>query len=161
MNMLQRIAAIFTEPKAEDMIMHFVASKLRTSDAHLLVTDEAMQTVYARLASTLACAYNGELLPVESDMENIVGREVIMCHSTFNLPLVKQVALRATHVILVVEYFDASAQYVESMSAIEAECGCKIDLAFMEEGDGPVSPYSPTESHYLGHKIRRMVRKLQ
>ncbi|MNQ62691.1 hypothetical protein D3C85_770460 [compost metagenome] len=161
MNMLQRIAAIFTEPKAEDMIMHFVAAKLQTSTAHLLVTDEAMQTVYARLASTLACAYNGELLPVESDMESIVGHEVIMVHSTLNLPLLKAVALRASHVILVVEYLDTSVEYVESMAAIAAECGSVIDFAYMEEGEGPASPYSPTESHYLGHKIRRMVKRLQ
>lgn len=159
MNILQRLAAVFAEPKAEDMVMHFVVAHLQTSAANLLVTDPEMQSAYARLASTLACAYNGELLPIESDMDRVTGGEAIVIHSTFNPSLVKRVALRVTHLILVVEYFDTSACYAELLADIEVECGCKIDFAFIEEGCGAVRPYSPTESHYLGHKIRRMVRQ--
>lgn len=159
MNILRSLANVFAKPKAEDVVMHFVIEKLETDNAQVLVTDTAMHPVYTRLASGLAQAATGELLQVESSIANIHGNEVILAHSSFNPHLLKKVAARSSHVIFIAEYFDSTALHEEQLAEIERECDCRIDFAFMEEGRGPKTPYSPTESHYLGHKIRRMVRQ--
>lgn len=160
MNILRAMLAVFTEPKMEDMVAHYALSCLQTEDAILLVTDAAMQPVYSHLATKLRCTYTGDLLTVESDLEAITQKEVIVAHSTFDTCLFKRIAMRASHMIVVVEYFDTIRGFAGQLDEMEVEFGCKIDFAFIEEGIGERIPYSQTESHYLGHRIRRMAKQV-
>lgn len=160
MHIFKQLMAVFTEPKIEDMVAHYAMSCLQTEDATLLVTDAAMLPVYTHLASKLRCLYTGSLLPVESSLEEITQKEVIVVHSTFDTCLLKRIAMRASHVILVVEYFDSARGFAGQIDEIEAEFGCKIDFAFIEEGIGARVPYSPTDSYYTGCRIRRAVKRV-
>lgn len=159
MNMLQTLNSWFSKPKVEDMVMNFVCAKLQTDHAHVLVTDEAMHPVYVRLASGLVQTDTGELIPIESNLDNIQGHEVILAHSTFNANLVNEVAQRSNHIILIVESFDPTALYQERLAEIERDTGCEIDFAFIKEERAQHVAYSPTESRYVGHKVRRIIRK--
>lgn len=159
MNMFQTLASLFARPKEEDMVMNFVCAKLQTDHAHVLVTDEAMHPVYVRLAQGLVQTDTGETIQIESSLDNIHGQEVILAHSTFNANLVKEVAQRSNHIILIVESLDPTALYQERLAEIERDTGCEIDFAFIKEERAQHAAYSPTESHYVGHKVRRIVRQ--
>lgn len=159
MNILQALREVFAEPKVEDMVAHYVLSAIESPDAILLVTDPEMQSVYTHLASKLRCVTTGDTLNIEANLEETIQKEVIVVHRTYDAVLLKRVAMRAKHVILVVEYFDTSKRFSEQLEEIKIEFGCKIDMAFIEEGVGERVPYSPTESHYLGRKIKRMVKE--
>ena len=150
------LSKLFAEPAAEDMIVHYALSQLKTTSAVLLVTDPAMQPAYTALATKLRLFTDEQCLPVESDMQCIANREVLVVHSHFDVPLIKSIALQASHLVLVVEYLDTSLDATETIQALSAECGCAISFSYIEEGVGVRRNYSPTESHYLGHKIRRL-----
>lgn len=159
MNMLQTLNSWFGTPKVEDMVVNFVCSKLQTEHAHVLVTDEAMQPMYVRLARGLVQTCTGETIHLESNMDKIHGEEVILAHSTFNAHLVNQVAQRSNHIILIVENLDPTALCRERIAEIERDTGCEIDFAFINEERAQHSAYSPTESRYVEHKVRRLVRQ--
>jgi len=159
MTLFQIFASWFARPKEEDMVMNFVCAKLQTDHAHVLVTDKAMHPVYERLARGLVQTFTGELIPIESSLENIHGHEVILAHSTFNANLVNQVAQRSNHIILIVDRLDPTALYAERLAEICRDTGCEIDFAFIREERAQQVAYSSTEGRYIGHYVRRLIRK--
>lgn len=160
MNMLQAlISSLFSQPRADDIVLQFVAANLQDELPCLLVTDPLMEPFYLRMRERLRAWTHDDMMQIVSDLPRLAQREVIMLHSTYDAVLVKKVALHARRLILVVEYFDNSQRYCEQIKQIEAENGCEIVMAFIEEGAGERQPYSPTESHYLGHKIRRITKE--
>lgn len=156
MNILQTLASIFAKPKVEDMVANFVTAHLETDNACVLVSDRNMRQTYTRLATRLACAATGERMTVAGSLDEC-SDEVVLVHSTFNAGLLRQVAERCSHIVMIVEYFDTSALYQEQLIEIEREANCRINFAFVQEGCGAKIPYSPTESRYLSNMIRRLV----
>lgn len=156
MSILQTLASLFAKPKVEDMVANFVIARLETETARVLVSDKAMEKVYTRLATRLACAVTGERMQVAACVSEC-SNEIVMVHSTFNAALLRQVAERCDHVVMIVEYFDTSALYAELLAEIQRETNCRIDFAFMQEGCGAKTPYSPTECRYVVSMIRRLV----
>lgn len=156
MNILQTLASIFAKPKVEDMVANFVSARLETDTARVLVSDKTMHKVYTRLATRLACSVTGERMQVVGSVDEC-SSETVMVHGTFNAGLLRRVAERCSHVVMIVEYFDTSALYQEQLSEIQRETGCRIDFAFMQEGCGAKTPYSPTECRYVVRMINKLV----
>lgn len=157
MNILQKlISSLFGQPTAEDMVLQFVASALQTDSAMLLVTDPAMQPMYRTLACRLRCTVDGDLPNIASDMEHVIGKEVIVVHSTIEPAMLRAIALRAKRMVLMVEYYDheLAQGLIDELTKT-----CDVELAYLEDGLGVRCPYSPTESHYVGHRVRRMVKQ--
>lgn len=156
MNLMQKLlSSLFAQPTAEEMVLKFVASSLQTDDALLLVTDPAMQPMYKTLACRLRCSVDGEMPNICSDLEHVIGKEVIVVHSTLEPAMLRAIALRAKRMLLVVEYYDhnLAVGLVDELAAT-----CEVELSYLEDGVGERCVYSPTESHYLGHRVRRIVK---
>jgi hypothetical protein len=115
-----------------------------------------MQSAYTALATKLRMFTDEQTLPVASSIQALANREVLVVHGHFDKALVKSIALHASHLVMVVEYLDTSLNVADTLHEISVECGCTISFSYIEEGLGVQRNYSPTESHYLGHKIRRI-----